>query len=714
MPSAQQLDANDPNTHANSGRLELTQYLDNLAYQKTAARRITISGIKTRVQAEVRQAQVRTKILALIGGLPERTPLNARTVGSVEGNGFHVDKVIFDSQPNFPVTALLYLPNISAGSKLHDLPAIVVTPGHAPQGKALDYVLSSTLARNGFAVLDYDPIGQGERLQYLEGAAAHPYLNAPTAQHGEAGLQPTLIGDAVARYFIWDGMRAIDYLESLPNIDPNRIGAFGCSGGGTITAMLGALDSRLKAIGVACFWTNFDTLLPAIGPQDAEQSIPDFISNGLDFPDWAELAAPRSYAIIATYGDMFPFAGAQQTEDEVRRFYQLFGAGAHLEFITGPGPHGDILPEVPDIMSFFLKSLQPSADDVRPILPLPGNGLWNIPTGELPKGLYQNAQGMWFVPPSSFPGDFFQDTPTGQVATSYPGVETVHSLNLKRAARIGTNNRTSRSMSLSVLREDIRDVTRADVLPCEHGQPCRSGFEKVSEEDLSASLGATKGIYVHHITIHIEQGIDLQGEIAAPRSTTRSPAILILTNAASMPPANPDYTALIEQVKKLAEAGNVVLSLTPRPSPPGTERTASPLLGDFYQTELRAELTGKTIMGMRISDVIRAINYLSTRHDVDANRISAYASYHLGLVLINAAILDSRLSHITVDHVLTSYRSLLEAPVPIHASEDILPGVLRRYDIPELVSSLGPRLTLTSPLSGREDLSDDRFIASDR
>jgi hypothetical protein len=281
----------------------------------------------------------------------------------------------------------------------------------------------------------------------------------------------------------------------------------------------------------------------------------------------------------------------------------------------------------------------------------------------------------------------------------------VQSLNLKRAARFGTNNPTSNAMNLRVLQEDIRDVTRADVLPCAHGQPCRSGFERVSEDDLPSSLGAANGIYVHHITIHIEQGIDLQGEIAAPRSMTRSPGILILTNAASMPAANPDYAALIERVKKLADAGNVVLSLTPRPSPLGTERTASPLLGDFYQTELRAELTGKTIMGMRISDVIRAVNYLSMRHDVDRNRISAYASYHLGLVLINAAILDSRLSHIIVDHTLTSYRSLLEAPVPIHASEDILPGVLRHYDIPDLVSSLGARITLKSPLTGGDDLS---------
>ncbi len=133
-----------------------------------------------------------------------------------------------------------------------------------------------------------------------------------------------LIGDTFARYELWDAMRGIDYLAQLPEVDAERIGAFGCSGGGTITAMVGALDKRVAAIGVACYITSFDALLPALGPQDGEQSIPRFISSGLDFPDWIELAAPRPYAVIATYSDMFPFAGARSSVIEARRFYSFF------------------------------------------------------------------------------------------------------------------------------------------------------------------------------------------------------------------------------------------------------------------------------------------------------------------------------------------------------------------------------------------------------
>src|ERR1035437_5161866 len=253
-----------------------------------------------------------------MGGNFEKTPLNAKVLGSTQLDGFRIEKILYESQPNFPVTALLYLPD----NKTEKLPAIVMAPGHAATGKAGDFALDSTFARNGFAVLSYDPIGQGERLQYPDPAhPGHSLATQSTGEHAEAGLQPTLIGDAVARYFAWDGIRAVDYLISRPEIDADRIGAFGCSGGGAMTALLAAADRRVHAIATACYITSFDALLPTLGPQDADQSIPNFIASGFDFADWIELAATRPYAIVATVSDMFPGAGVLPPAPEARRFY---------------------------------------------------------------------------------------------------------------------------------------------------------------------------------------------------------------------------------------------------------------------------------------------------------------------------------------------------------------------------------------------------------
>jgi len=691
----------DPNSPAQVGRTRLTEYLDTLAGGYTSARAANMALIHSRTQAIARQAKVRKQILSLVGTLPERSPLNPRTLGSTKADGFRIDKVLFDSQPGFPVTALLYVPDgaPAAGKR----PAILMSPGHSPAGKAGDYPTAAIFARNGFIVLSYDPIGQGERLQYPDPAKPDASLaSRPTGEHGEASLQPMLIGDTFALYVLWDAMRGIDYLAQLPEVDQKHIGAFGCSGGGAMTALTGALEPRLAAIGVACYTTSFDTLLPSIGPQDGEQSSPRFISSGLDFPDWIELAAPRPYAVVATYSDMFPFAGARATVIEARRFYALFdpssagtpaeGASAAvpptptvpalnadttntipptaaLQFITGPGGHGALADIMGDILSFFIRNLEPGADATHPILPPPralgSGGFRPMPTG-LPK-------------------DALQVTPTGQVLTSYPTAETVFTLNKKRAAKLLPVIHPV--LSTERLSAAIHEATGTEARPSAY----RSD---------AASLAAKTGAFVLKSNI----GVDIQAEIAVPADSGRHPAVLLLLPDSS-DADNPIARANKAKFDALAAAGNVVLAITPRPSPPGTDDMKSPILGPFYLLSLRADLVGRTLIGMRIDDVIHAIDYLANRADVDPAAITASASGHMGLVLLHAAVLDKRIKHIDIDHVLSSYRSLLDAPLPTGAPEDVLPGVLLHYDIPDLVKSLGPRLTEADPLQGTDDLS---------
>jgi cephalosporin-C deacetylase-like acetyl esterase len=506
----------NPNSPANIGRTQLTNYLNDIAAQETAARRATIAAITTRTQAEARQREVRKKILTLIGGLPEKTPLNAKVLGTTQAEGFRIEKILYESQPNFPVTALLYLPDAKPGANPNTqqkLPAIVVAPGHGFTGKATDYTFASTFARNGFAVLSYDPIGQGERLQYPDPSdPSKTLLKAATGEHGEAGHQPTLIGDALARTFAWDGIRAVDYLTSRPEINPNRIGAFGCSGGGTMTALLGALDPRVHAIAVACYLSSFDTLLPTLGPQDAEQSTPNFIASGLDFPDWVELAAPRPYAIISTAQDMFPYAGALATVTESRRFYALFDpasagtptsnsppgiptgptlnpdtansipANAALQWITGIGRHGNLGPIAGQIVSFFLAHLAHSG--AAPILLLPPE------PGASP-----------FALPPTLPKDALQVTPTGQVSTGYPGSETVHTLTIKRYATLPK----PKSLTPPQLQQTIRDVTHATVKP---GDPA-----PINTQSPPLASPPEGDVHVRHrFTLATARGINIQAE----------------------------------------------------------------------------------------------------------------------------------------------------------------------------------------------------------
>jgi len=682
-----------------SGRKRLDDYLDGIAAQYTAQRAAAVEAISTRAAAEARQAAVRQKIMELMGGLPQRTPLNAKAMGETQAEGFAIRRVIFESQPGLRVTALLYTPT---GQTTKDKrAAILITPGHYPTSKTHDAGMAALFAMNGFIVLSYDPIGMGERLEYPDPAQPGKSLaGQPTGEHGEASLQPMLIGDTLARYMVWDAMRGVDYLSQLPEVDPHRIGAFGCSGGGTVTALLGALDKRVAAVGVACYITSFDELLPTLGPQEAEQSDPRFISSGFDFPDWIELAAPRPYAVVSTYSDMFPFAGARASVIEARKFYTLFNpqtAGvpaadmnttlsippvpsgpawnadtsnrvppeAPLQFITGPGRHGALAPIMGEILSFFMRNLQPGSDSDHPKVPVeylqpgPENPLERLP------------ESTWRV------------TPTGQVSSSYKDEQTVFSISRQRAQKLMAGRKPAEGADLV---SAIQKVAGPDARP----GATKYDANLLEQERGPIALGGN--------------GNQVEGEIGVPGDTRRHPAVLFLVPD-SIRGASEIAQANKAKFDALVAKGNVVLAITPRPSPPGFDDMKSPLLGPFYLLSLRADLVGKTLLGLRVDDVIRAMDYLASRADVDPKRLSAFGSGHMGLVLLHAAVLDPRLGHVTVDHVLSSYRSLAEAPLPKGAAEDVLPGVLLEYDVPDLKRALGSRLTATDWLDGSQDLS---------
>jgi hypothetical protein len=241
----------------------------------------------------------------------------------------------------------------------------------------------------------------------------------------------------------------------------------------------------------------------------------------------------------------------------------------------------------------------------------------------------------------------------------------------------------------------VREVTHAVAKP---GDPAPINTQS---PDLAAPPEGNVHVR-HRFTLATAPGISIDAEFYRP-SDGKHPALLILRDSLD-PSLESGRADDIRALRAMADAGTAVLVIAPRPSPPGTEEAKASLLGSFYLSGLRAELVGKTLLGLRVDDVIAAVNFISVGTTPDPNRISAQASGHLGLVLMHAAVLDPRLKHIAVDHVLESYGGLIEAPIPKDAPQDILPGVVRRYDIPDLVRELGPRLTLSDSLPGTTDL----------
>jgi dienelactone hydrolase/pimeloyl-ACP methyl ester carboxylesterase len=300
------------------------------------ARRKAVAGMKTPEDVARRQAELRAKFIEALGGFPEKTPLNARVVGKAQRDGYRIEKVIYESRPDHHVTAILYLPDGPG-----PFPGSIMPMGHSTNGKAADYAQrgSILLAKNGIACLNYDPIGQGERMQLLDDAGK-PAIKGSTGEHTQVGIGALLVGWSTASYRIWDGIRSLDYLAGRPEIDPRRLGSTGCSGGGTLTSYLMALDDRILAAAPSCYVTSLERLFATIGPQDAEQNIPGQVAFGLEHADYLTLRAPRPTLLLTGTQDFFDIQGSWTTFREAKKIYGILGRGEAIDLGEWEQKHG--------------------------------------------------------------------------------------------------------------------------------------------------------------------------------------------------------------------------------------------------------------------------------------------------------------------------------------------------------------------------------------
>ena len=234
----------------------LLRWMNQIAQRQLQERQRAIDQIHSVAEAEQRKQVVRAKLLEVLGGLPDYSgPLNAKVTGEIKADGYTIEKVLFESLPNFYVTGDLYRPNTPGRN-----PAILFQSGHTQEGKPEPQRAAANLALKGFVVLATDPIGQGEREQTYDPQLKGPLAGWSVPEHIQAGAQSLLIGESAARFFIWDAKRAIDYLVSRTDVDPTRLGAAGCSGGGALTTFIGAMDPRLKVVIPACYPNSYQLL----------------------------------------------------------------------------------------------------------------------------------------------------------------------------------------------------------------------------------------------------------------------------------------------------------------------------------------------------------------------------------------------------------------------------------------------------------------------
>jgi hypothetical protein len=336
---------------------QITPYLlyqTQLAWHQDQLRQERWSQINTESYLLRLRAKLKQSLLDAIGGLPtEKTDLHAAVTGRIAGNGYHIEKLIYQSLPGFYVTALVYVPE--NGDKLH--PAVLVPAGHATNGKDHYQALSERLALRGYLVISWDPVGQGERSQFWDAKAKKSRYNLVCGEHGVMGNLAYLAGANLARWEVWDGMRAVDYLLSRLDVDAKRINVTGTSGGGTQTALLGALDDRIKVIIPSCYITALPTRVEnrifADYDSDPEQDPYGLISRGIDNAGTLLIMYPRPVMIATATLDFFAVQGSHKTYSEVSAIYSRFGHADRIAFAESYNKHSYSVKNQEQALSFL-------------------------------------------------------------------------------------------------------------------------------------------------------------------------------------------------------------------------------------------------------------------------------------------------------------------------------------------------------------------------
>jgi len=365
------------------------RYQTDMAWQQDEQRIADWRNLHTESDLLRLQLDLRRKLLAMIGGLPSvRTPLHPKITGTIRMKGFHIEKLIFESLPGFYVTGLLYVPEDREASDSRKYPAILVPAGHAPDGKNHYQALCQHLVLRGYVVLAWDPVGQGERSQFWDAKLGKSRYNLICAEHAVLGNLAYLAGTNLARWEIWDGLRAFDYLLTRPEVDPDRINITGTSGGGFQAMHIAALEPRIKVAAISCYITalpmRIHNRIFKDPDSDPEQDLYGMISNGVDNAGLLLLMYPRPVFVAAAVLDFFPIEGTEKTFREVQQIYARFGHADRVGMTEGY--HGHEYSDANQEAAFeFLDHFNqlPAARTLAPLQNIDGKTLQCTTTGQV-------------------------------------------------------------------------------------------------------------------------------------------------------------------------------------------------------------------------------------------------------------------------------------------------------------------------------------------
>jgi len=629
-------------TEAQREEFNYYKHLQLQAYELLSARQEKMATLTNPEAIRKYQEGLRSEFTQALGGFPKRSNLNSRVIKRTELKEYSIENIIFESQPNHHVTGNMYLPHGDG-----PFPVVVVSSGHSRTAKLADYNqrFGIRMATLGIASFVFDPIGQGERSQVVT-PEKEPLFSGTTTEHFLMGVSSILVGRNTATYRIWDAMRAIDYVCSRDDIDASKIGYTGCSGGGTLTSYVMALDSRVTCAAPACYLTTFQKLIETRGPQDSEQNIFGQLAFGMDHPDYVIMRAPRPTLITSTTGDYFDIKGAWENYRQAKRVYGVLGFPHQVDMVEVEGTHG-VKPQSLATIGHWMQRWLLNKDS-------------NVPIRDFDESLQEFS--------------VLKCTEKGQVLT-LDNEQSVFDLNADIARQL-SNTREEQAESLSD--DDFRraigklaGIQPADQIPV----PRMDDIARVHREEY----------HIDKLILHSNSGIPLPGLTFHPKIPQES-AYLYLTDAGKTGHGEPEGP-----IEDLVNDGYAVVTLDLRGQGETGSGTRDEVLGDWKQFYL-AYLQGQSLVGPRAEDAIAGAKFIANYAlPTDTKRgVHLVGVGQAGIVALHAAAMypDVFLS-VTIKDVPTSWVDVVSNQNAKGQLDSIVNGALRVYDLPDLVRLAG-------------------------
>ncbi len=593
-------------------------------------------------KAEQRRRRQRAEFRQMLGEFPEPTPLNPQVTGTIDREGYRIERVVYESRPCHHVTANLYVPDGDG-----PFPGVLVPCGHSRNGKASAAYQAACIrmVRQGLIVLIFDPISQGERHQI----AVLPPPNAkvgsprpsPTVEHILVHPGALLVGRNTGHYILWDGIRSMDYLAGRPEVDAKRLGMSGNSGGGTMTTWQMAIDDRIVAAAPSCFITTLQRIYEELGPSDGEQQFPDMGLKGLDHADFLMMRAPRPTMILAARQDFFPFDGTLQAYDEAKRFFAVYGKADHVGLFVHDDKHGWSRPRRMAAERFMRRWL---LDQQEPIASEADFEQEVLPDGQL------------------------QVTKTGQVIEEYSNEITVPQITLKKARELasarerfwGTGDRAAHIAKVRELLalDRAKGIVQTELL----GEVSENG-------------------YTIKMLLIRRDGFPIPALLFTPDKSEPDAMPALLVDSRGMAQA---AEAAGGPLQLRLAAGRVVLAVDVR-GYGETRDTKSRAYNDEFRNTRLAHHIGQPLLGQRVADVLAAVQVLGEVCERRDAPVELVAAGRMAPVALHAAFLDRRIAALECHGGIRSWIDdvLAKADQPNLMAYSV-PNALKWYDLPDL------------------------------